>query len=97
MTVPVIAGSQVTVQLLKDYYVCVVTARWPETEEATKQWLNTHFPYLTEYHHARTGTNMPLFIWDKMNTFIVMGLESIFQKQLILKKEKRDKRHKASS
>lgn len=56
MTVPVVAGSQAALQQLKGYNVCVVTARRPETEKATKQWLSTHFSCLTEYHHARTGT-----------------------------------------
>jgi 5'(3')-deoxyribonucleotidase len=56
LTVPVVAGSQAALHQLKSYIVCVVTARRPETEKATKQWLSTHFPCLTEYHHASTGT-----------------------------------------
>jgi 5'(3')-deoxyribonucleotidase len=44
------------VQKLARRDVHVVTARPHETEEATKQWLNRHFPSLKEYHHARTGT-----------------------------------------
>jgi 5'(3')-deoxyribonucleotidase len=56
MTVPVIGGSQAAIQQLNEQELCVVTARRPETETATKQWLSMHFPSLKEYHHARTGT-----------------------------------------
>ncbi len=56
MAVPVISGSQAAIQQLTNQDLCVVTARRPETEAATKQWLRMHFPGLTEYYHARTGT-----------------------------------------
>jgi 5'(3')-deoxyribonucleotidase len=56
LKVPVIDGAQRAIRQLSRHNVCVVTARRPETEKATKQWLNTHFPCLTEYYHARTGT-----------------------------------------
>jgi 5'(3')-deoxyribonucleotidase len=61
LTVQVIDGSRAAVRQLTRHNVCIVTARRPETEKATKQWLNTHFPCLTEYYHARTGTkhNIP--------------------------------------
>ena len=55
LSVPLIEGSQKGIEQLGDHDVCVVTARRPNTEYATKQWLNTHFPCLTEYYHARTG------------------------------------------
>ncbi len=55
LSVPLIEGSQKGIKQLADYNVCVVTARRPNAEEATKQWLNTHFPCLTEYYRARTG------------------------------------------
>jgi len=54
MAIPVIEGSQAAVQKLAGRDVHVVTARPHETEEATKQWLNRHFPSLKGYHHART-------------------------------------------
>jgi 5'(3')-deoxyribonucleotidase len=59
--VPLIEGSQKGVEQLADHDVCVVTARRPNSEVATKQWLSTHFPYLTKYFYARTGTkhNIP--------------------------------------
>ena len=56
MAVPVIDGSQAAIRKLARRDLCVVTARRPETEMATKQWLKMHFPSLTEYYHARTGT-----------------------------------------
>jgi 5'(3')-deoxyribonucleotidase len=55
LSVPLIEGSQKGIEQLADHNVCVVTARRPNTEDATKQWLSTHFPRLTEYYHARTG------------------------------------------
>lgn len=55
LSVPVMEGSQAAIQHLSRHDVCVVTARRPETEEATKQWLSTHFPCLREYYHAKTG------------------------------------------
>ena len=56
LSIPVIEGSQKGVKQLADHNVFVVTARRANAEAATKQWLNTHFPCLTEYYHARTGT-----------------------------------------
>lgn len=56
LSVPVMEGSQAAIQQLSMHDVCVVTARRPETEGATKQWLSTYFPCLTVYHHARTGS-----------------------------------------
>jgi 5'(3')-deoxyribonucleotidase len=55
LSIPLIEGSQKGMKQLVDHDVCVVTARWPNAEDATKQWLRTHFPCLTEYYHARTG------------------------------------------
>jgi 5'(3')-deoxyribonucleotidase len=55
LSVPLIEGSQKGIEQLADHDVCVVTARRPNTENATKQWLGTHFPCLTKYYHARTG------------------------------------------
>lgn len=55
LSVPLIEGSQRGIEQLADHNVFVVTARRPNTEDATKQWLSTHFPCLTEYYHARTG------------------------------------------
>lgn len=61
LKLPVIDGSQAAIKHLTRHEVCVVTARRPETEKATKEWLGVHFPCLTEYYHARTGTkhNIP--------------------------------------
>jgi len=56
LNIPVIEGSQKGMEQLADHSACVVTARRANAEAATKQWLNTHFPCLTEYFHARTGT-----------------------------------------
>ena len=56
LSIPLIEGSQKGIELLADHKVCVVTARRQNAEDATKLWLNTHFPSLTEYFHARTGT-----------------------------------------
>jgi 5'(3')-deoxyribonucleotidase len=36
--------------------VFVVTARRPNAEIATREWLKAHFPSLTKYYYARTGT-----------------------------------------
>ena len=55
LSVPLIEGSQEGIEQLGDHNVCVVTARRSNAEEATKQWLNMHFPCLTEYYRARTG------------------------------------------
>lgn len=56
MGLSVIEGSQTAIRQLARHCVYVVTARRPETETATKQWLSAHFPCLKEYYHARTGT-----------------------------------------
>jgi len=56
LNLPLIEGSQQGIKQLKDHEVFVVTARRPNAEEATKQWLNAHFPCLIDYYHARTGT-----------------------------------------
>jgi 5'(3')-deoxyribonucleotidase len=56
MGLSVIEGSQTALKQLANHCVYVVTARRPETEIATKQWLSTHFPCLREYYHAKTGT-----------------------------------------
>jgi 5'(3')-deoxyribonucleotidase len=55
MGLSVIEGSQRAVKQLTRHDVYVVTARRPETEIATKQWLSNHFPCLTKYYHAKTG------------------------------------------
>jgi 5'(3')-deoxyribonucleotidase len=56
LNIPLIEGSQEGIKLLANYNMCVVTARRPNSEEATKKWLNTYFPSLKEYHRASTGT-----------------------------------------
>jgi 5'(3')-deoxyribonucleotidase len=57
LSVPLIEGSQKGIgQLVADHDVCVVTARRPNAENATKQWLSIHFPCLTEYYRTKTGT-----------------------------------------
>ncbi len=56
LNLPLIEGSQDGIEHLTGYDMCVVTARRPNAEEATKQWLNTHFPSLTEYYRASIGT-----------------------------------------
>jgi 5'(3')-deoxyribonucleotidase len=56
LSVPLIEGSQKGIKQLTDHEVFVVTARRPNAEVATKQWLSTHFPCLTDYHRASTGT-----------------------------------------
>jgi 5'(3')-deoxyribonucleotidase len=56
LNVPLIEGSQKGVEQLNDQDVFVVTARRPNAEDATKQWLRAHFPCLTKYYHASTGT-----------------------------------------
>jgi 5'(3')-deoxyribonucleotidase len=56
LAIPVIDGSMEATAHLNSHNVQIVTARRPETEEATKQWLAAHFPTLKEYHHARSGT-----------------------------------------
>ena len=61
MRVPLIEGSQKAIKQLCGHDVFVVTARRPNTEEATKKWLSRQFPCLKQYYHARTGTkhNIP--------------------------------------
>jgi 5'(3')-deoxyribonucleotidase len=54
--IQLIGGSQKGIKQLTDHEVFVVTARRPNAEAATKQWLSTHFPCLTDYHRASTGT-----------------------------------------
>lgn len=56
MGLSVIAGSKTALKQLTRHQICVVTARRPEIEKATKQWLNVHFPCLTDYYYAKTGT-----------------------------------------
>jgi 5'(3')-deoxyribonucleotidase len=68
LNVPLIEGSQKGIEQLNYHDIFVVTARRPNAENATKQWLKTHFPCLTEYYQARTGTkhNIPsdVLIYD---------------------------------
>jgi len=61
LRVPLIEGSQNAIKQITGHDVFVVTARRPNAEEATKQWLSAHFPCLTQYYHAKTGTkqNIP--------------------------------------
>jgi len=61
LSIPLIEGSQEGIEQLSDHNICVVTARRPNAEYATRQWLNIHFPSLKEYYQARTGTkhNIP--------------------------------------
>jgi 5'(3')-deoxyribonucleotidase len=61
LRVPLIEGSQIALKQLARHEVFVVTARRPNAEEATKQWLSVHFPCLRQYYHAKTGTkhNIP--------------------------------------
>lgn len=56
LNLPLIEGSQQGVKRLNDHDVFVVTARRPDAEEATRRWLNAHFPCLRGYYTARTGT-----------------------------------------
>jgi len=56
LNIPLIEGSQEGVDRLGDHDKCVVTARRPNAEDATRKWLNMHFPSLTEYYRASTGT-----------------------------------------
>ncbi len=56
LAIPVIDGAKAAVRQLARQDLCVVTARRPETEKATKQWLSTHFPCLREYYYAGVGT-----------------------------------------
>jgi 5'(3')-deoxyribonucleotidase len=56
LNLPIIEGSQRGIEQLIDHDIFVVTARRPNAENATKQWLRTHFPCLREYYRASTGT-----------------------------------------
>ena len=56
LNIPLIEDSQEGVNQLGDHDICIVTARRPNAEEATRQWLNMHFPSLKEYYRASTGT-----------------------------------------
>ena len=56
LSLPLIEGSQKGIEQLIDHDIFVVTARRPNAENATKQWLKTHFPCLTKYYRASTGT-----------------------------------------
>ena len=38
----------------------MVTARRPNAEKATREWLGHHFPGLTKYFYARTGTKQTI-------------------------------------
>ena len=61
LQVPLIEGSQNALKQIFGPDVGVVTARRPNAEVATKQWLSAHFPSLKQYHSARTGSkhNIP--------------------------------------
>jgi len=54
-SIPAINGAKAAVRQLSRQELCVVTARRPEVEETTRQWLSTHFPCLNEYYYARVG------------------------------------------
>lgn len=56
LNIPLIEGAQNGIEQLDDHDLCVVTARRPNAERATKEWLDIHFPTLTEYYRASTGT-----------------------------------------
>lgn len=56
MRVPLIEGSQEAIRQLAAHDVFVVTARRANAEQATRRWLCRHFPSITQYYHARTGT-----------------------------------------
>ncbi|HOV82777.1 MAG TPA: hypothetical protein PLN19_08320 [Methanothrix sp.] len=56
MRVPILDGAQEAIKQLSCHDLLVVTARRPNAEEATRRWLQQHFPCLVSYHHARTGT-----------------------------------------
>jgi 5'(3')-deoxyribonucleotidase len=55
LNIPLIEGSQRGISQLIDHDIFVVTARRPNSENATKQWLRIHFPCLTKYYRASTG------------------------------------------
>ncbi|OYV08449.1 MAG: hypothetical protein CG443_340 [Methanosaeta sp. ASP1-1] len=87
--VPVIEGAREAVRQLsrREHELLVVTARRPHTEEATRRWLKAHFPCLTQYHHARTGTkhNIPCDVLiDDLDLNIVEFVKSDPERQGIL-------------
>ena len=87
--VPVIEGAREAVRQLskREHELLVVTARRPHTEEATRRWLREHFPCLTQYHHARTGTkhNIPCdLLIDDLDLNIVEFVKSDPERQGIL-------------
>ena len=88
LSVPLIEDSQKSIGLLvADYDVCVVTARRPNAEEATKQWLSIHFPCLTEYYRTKTGTkqNIPSGVLiDDLDMNVVEFVKSNPNRQGIL-------------
>ena len=61
LQVPLIEGSQNAIKRLFKHDIFIVTARRPNAEAATKQWLSHHFPCLKQYHSASTGSkhNIP--------------------------------------
>lgn len=56
LNLPLIEGSQEGIGQIANNDVFVVTARRPNAENATKQWLSNNFPSLRKYHCASTGT-----------------------------------------
>jgi len=87
LSVPLIEGSQKGIKQLTDHEVFVVTARRPNAEVATKQWLSTHFPCLTDYHHASTGTKHTIpsdVLVDDLDINIVEFVKSDLNRRGIL-------------
>jgi 5'(3')-deoxyribonucleotidase len=79
LSVPLIEGSQKGIKQLTDHNVCVVTARQPNAEDATKRWLRTNFPCLKEYYRASTGTKHTIpsdVLIDDLDTNIVEFVKS---------------------
>lgn len=63
LSVPTIEGARESIAWLAEqaqYEIFVVTARRPNTERATREWLKGHFPALTEYYYARTGSKQEI-------------------------------------
>jgi len=60
LNLPLIEGSQRGIRDLAHHEVFVVTARRPDAEEATRRWLNIHFPTLKGYYRAQTGTKQKI-------------------------------------
>jgi 5'(3')-deoxyribonucleotidase len=56
LRVPPLEGSEDAIRKLAEHDVFVVTARRPNTENATRKWLRTYFPGLKGYFYAKTGT-----------------------------------------